>query len=408
MKALGAYRFLWLILPLFVAGCISPIKYGAIPHGEYVANERCRPATQPGGAFSGKPYFLVTSRLPDCRHDPVTLLSQRSDVVRFGRFGAPKELPLVDEKGKASVKKAIPLSLSDDQQWWNDLASEAKRRDGRVLLYVHGFKESFFTSARDSAQIADLSGLDIPVVHYSWPSQGELFKYVADETNMYYSERQFRNFLTRLAQQPWTKEIILVAHSLGVRLVIPALEYVDENSSNADASNISNIILASPDIDQQDFDRDIFKTILNPARVKNGRRITVYLSARDRALDVSYRLHGHPRLGRPDCFSPFEAEALENSGYPVRCYAARHNGGAPPDKSGLTIVDTTEVSRGQTGHNDYLTSAAACADFMAVINGERNRTAGRRKTRLAHVFTLPAAAKGEAPDDNQVCQRVRD
>lgn len=394
-----------LVLPLLVTACISPVQYGDIPHADYIANERCRPGVQPVEALADKPYFVVTSRLPDCRTDQVALLNQRSEIVRYGRFGAPQEMEITNAKGKAKSREVIPFALNDNQQWWDDLAAEAMKRDGRILLYVHGFKETFFTSARDSAQIARLSGLDIPVVHYSWPSQGALLKYAADETNMYYNERQFRSFLTKLAQQPWTKEVILVAHSLGGRLVIPAIEFVDLNSSSEDASNISNIILASPDIDRQDFERDITATVLTMRRVNNDRRITIYLSAKDRALGLSYSFHGYPRLGRPDCFNPFEAASLRDQGYPERCYAAKTSYDTEPEKSGLTIIDTTANSRGQTGHSDYLRSAVVCSDFAAVVNGTANKTVKRKATRLLHVFELLTEPDGPEPDDEAACQR---
>jgi len=398
-------RHLLLILPILVTACISPVQYGDIPHGDYLADERCRPGVQPAEVMVDKPYFVVTSRLPDCRTDRVALLNQRSEIVRYGRFGAPQEMEITNAKGKEKLREVIPFALNNEQQWWDDLAAAAVKRDGRILLYVHGFKETFFTSARDSAQISRLSGLDIPVVHYSWPSQGEFLKYAADETNMYYNERQFRSFLAKLAQQPWTKEIILVAHSLGGRLVIPAIEFVDRNSSNADSSNISNIILASPDIDRQDFERDIVETVLTMRRVNNDRRITVYVSAKDRALGLSYNFHGYPRLGRPDCFNPFEAASLRDQGYPERCYAAKTKYDTEPEKSGLTIIDTTAISRGQTGHSDYLRSGPACSDFAAVVNRTENRASKRKASRLLHVFELVPDPDIAETDDVAECRR---
>src|SRR3546814_2242673 len=102
-----------------------------------------------------------------------------------------------------------------------------------------------------------MTGFDGPIIEYSWPSQGKILSYVVDETNMYHDVRNFRDFLKSLAEQQWVKEIVLVSHSLGARLVVPAVAYVDRTSSRADSSNISNIILASPDIDRETFERDI-------------------------------------------------------------------------------------------------------------------------------------------------------
>ena len=395
----SAYRY-WLP-PAFLRLITATIR-----HADYVANGRCDPAAD-SGADNGsdsveKPFFVVTSRLPDCRANDIELLHHRGDKVRFGRFGAPQDK--LNEKGNVDGRR-IPFVISNETQWWADLSKTMGNREGRVLLYVHGYRETFFSSSRDTAQIARLTNFSGPVIQYSWPSQGQLLKYAVDETNMYWDERNFRKFLTKLAQQSWTKEIVLVSHSLGARLVLPAVEFVDRNSSNADSSNISNIILASPDVDRQDFERDIAEEILSARRVNNDRRITVYASAKDSALSLSDDVHGYPRLGNPRCFDPFKADELKAKGLPERCYAAKSRYDVPPEKSGLTIVDTTAVSQGRVGHSDYLRSAAACTDFASVVNGERGAIKGRETTHLSYVFALIPSVDDEESDHMTICNR---
>ncbi|GAB5483492.1 MAG: hypothetical protein Pars92KO_32490 [Parasphingorhabdus sp.] len=415
LKALlGGLKPLALGLTFIATGCISPVDYGDIRHADYVANGRCNPAatdissahstdgTNGETALADKPFFVVTSRLPDCRNETVKLLKHRGDKVRYGRFGAPQDV--LNDKGKVDGRR-IPLAMSNETQWWTDLSRTMGNRDGRVLLYVHGYRETFFTSSRDAAQISRLTGFTGPVIQYSWPSQGQLLKYAVDETNMYWDERNFRRFLTKLAQQEWTKEIVLVSHSLGARLVLPAVEFVDRTASNGDSSVISNIILASPDVDRQDFERDIAEEILSARRVNNDRRITVYASAKDSALSLSHDVHGYPRLGNPRCFDPFKAAELKEKGLPERCYAAKSQYDAPPEKSGLTIVDTTAVSQGRVGHGDYLRSAVACKDFAAVVNGGRGAMKGREQTHLSYVFALAAPAKDEESNHLTICRR---
>ncbi|QTD57255.1 alpha/beta hydrolase [Parasphingorhabdus cellanae] len=405
----GRFRPVIFALPLMAAACISPVDYGPIRHADYVANGRCDPVENSAATndpdTAEKPFFVVTSRLPDCRADDIKLLNHRGDKVRFGRFGAPQDM--LDEKGKVDGRR-IPFSISNETQWWASLSKTMGNREGRVLLYVHGYRETFFTSSRDTAQIARLTNFTGPVIQYSWPSQGQFLKYTVDETNMYWDERNFRKFLTKLAQQPWTKEIVLVSHSLGARLILPAVEFVDRNSSDADSSNISNIILVSPDVDRQDFERDIAEEILSARRVNNDRRITVYASAKDSALSLSDDVHGYPRLGNPRCFDPFKAAELKDKGLPERCYAAKSQYDDPPEKSGLTIVDTTAVSQGRVGHGDYLRSAIACRDFAAVVNGERGAIKGRDPTHLSYVFALAPPLEDEELDDLAICRRDSD
>lgn len=388
-----------LVLASGLSACAATVDYGKVPHAQYVANPACNPSGAITRLNADNRLFVATTRLPDCRTDQISLLNFRSNVMRFGRFDAAQDRS--DAKGK--MKKVVPLGFQSEASWWADLERQARANDGRVLVYVHGFRETFATSSDSTLQIARLAGFNGPVIQYSWPSQGELLGYAVDETNMYWDERNFRRFLQKLAQQPWMKEIGLVSHSMGARLVIPGVEWVDRNSASADSSNISNIVLVAPDVDRQDFERDIAEEVLAARRVNNGRRITVYVSAKDKALALSRTIHGYPRLGSPYCFDPFEAADLKAKGLPERCYAAKTVYDVPPERSGFTIIDTTGVSRGRTGHSDFLTSAQACRDFQAVMTGAAIPADLRKPTHLAHVFTLIDPPKDQRPGDKEAC-----
>ena len=392
-----------LLLPMLLAGCTVAVEYGDIPHNVLAENPRCNPAQNDSASVSGKDYFIVTSRLPDCRGDTIKLTNHRADRVRFGRFSPPETI----KPAKGDKQLVVPVAFQPEDAWWDGLRDAANLRNGRVLLYVHGYRETLQTTARDAVQIGAMSNFDGPIIHYSWPSQGNLLSYAVDETNMYWDERNFRNFLTKLARAEWVKEIVIVSHSLGARLVTPAVEYVDRTSTNADSSNISNIILASPDVDREDFERDIAEEVLAARRVNNDRRVTVYASLSDRALAVSRAVHGYPRLGSPYCFSPFEAKDLKANGLPQRCFATKTKYQTEPAKTGFTIIDTTDVSGGGAGHSDYLRSLAVCKDFAAVVNGART-TDDRVATAQAHVFTLRAPVKPTKADIAAVCKRAPD
>ena len=392
-----------LLLPMLLAGCTVAVEYGDIPHNVLAENPRCNPAQNDSASVNGKDYFIVTSRLPDCRGDNIKLTNHRADRVRFGRFSPPETI----KPAKGGKQLVVPVAFQPEDAWWDGLRDAANLRNGRVLLYVHGYREKLQTTARDAVQIGAMSNFDGPIIHYSWPSQGNLLSYAVDETNMYWDQRNFRNFLTTLARTEWVKEIVIVSHSLGARLVTPAVEYVDRTSINADSSNISNIILASPDVDREDFERDIAEEVLAARRVNNDRRVTVYASLSDRALAVSRAVHGYPRLGSPYCFSPFEAKDLKAKGLPQRCFATKTKYQTEPAKTGFTIIDTTDVSGGGAGHSDYLRSLAVCKDFAAVVNGART-TDDRVATAQAHVFTLRAPVKPTKADIAAVCKRAPD
>ena len=378
---------------LTLSGCsIAAVDYGKIRHADYVADSRC--TAQPGAAVddAALPYFFATSRLPDCRTSEIELLRHRGDQIRYGRFDAPRDVMVGKKK-----RFLPPLAFQTPADWWRALQAETDRRQGRVLLYVHGYRENFSTTSKDAAQIARMTGFDGPIIEYSWPSQGKFLSYVVDETNMYHDVRNFRDFLKSLAEQSWVKEIVVVSHSLGARLVIPAVAYVDRTSSRADSSNISNIILASPDIDRETFERDIEEEVLSARRVAVGRRITAYVSRADKALAASRAIHGYPRLGSPYCFNPFEAAELKAKGLPERCY--------PVARPGLTVIDTTDVSRGSTGHSNFLRSAVVCRDFIDVVANKRTRPE-RVATEWSHVFRLMPDPTVPKDGDDAICQRT--
>lgn len=379
---------------LALSGCISPVAYGDIRHGEYVADPRCDPEI--GNPTSIKPsqtLFFVTSRLPDCRENDLRLLHHRTERIRYGRFA---ESSMVTRQGKEKLHTDI--GFEHEQDWWKDLQSEANRREGRLLLYVHGYRENFDSTSKDTAQIARMTGFDGPVISYTWPSQGKLLSYITDETNMVHDVANFRIFLRQLAEQPWVKEIVLVAHSLGARLAIPAIAHVDSHAAKNDSSNISNIILASPDVDRETFERDIASEVLGPSYLAMGRRITIYLSHSDRALAASRTLHGYPRLGSPYCFNPFEAAELKARGLPERCYVK--------PIAGLTAIDTTDIKRGSTGHSDFLSSAEACRDFIDMVQGKKQRPE-RIKTEWPHIFRLAHAQDYDGDQHRALCSRKK-
>ncbi len=381
---------------LALAACVAPVDYGKVRHAAYVADPRCTAQAGAPVDEDALPLFFVTSRLPDCRADAITLLNHRGDTVRYGRFAAPREMNIGGKKKKLRT----PMAFQNEGDWWQALQAETDRRQGRVLLYVHGYRETFETTSKDAAQIARMTGFDGPVIEYSWPSQGQVLKYAVDETNMYHDVRHFGDFLRTLADRPWVKEIVIVSHSLGARLVIPAVTTADRLSRRAGrTTNISNLILASPDIDRETFERDIVDDVLAPERVERGRHMTIYVSLRDKALAASRVLHGYPRLGSPYCFDPFEAADLKARGLPQRCYVK-----AVP---GVTVIDTTEVSRGSTGHSNYLRSAVACRDFVDVIAGKNSRPE-RVATAWPHVFRLIVDPADPKPDDNAICHRTAD
>ncbi len=166
-------------------------------------------------------------------------------------------------------------------------AAHGKRE---VLLFVHGFNTTFEDVARRTAQLAyDLNYEGVPVF-WSWPSFGKASFYGADEKNVRWTEPHLARFLQDVAARSGAETIHLVAHSMGNRCLTEALRRL-ETPGRLPAS-IREVVLTAPDIDADTFREDLAPAIVGP-----GRRVTLYASTRDRALELSQKYHAGPRAG---------------------------------------------------------------------------------------------------------------
>ena len=337
---------------------ISTVNYGETPWTEYIEGPGC-PVTGPA-IGADLPHFLVTSRLPDCRSDPAELTVQRGDQIRYGRFGRPEQLEMNMRKPPERAR----FALQEEAEWWDQLSAAARANDGKLLIYVHGFNELLPSTTKDAADMASFTGFEGPVVHYSWPSRGEVLSYTVDENNADYEEEYFSAIVNNIASLPDVTNITLVAHSMGARLAIPAIEHLDRSNDRPIAAKLGNVILASPDYDSGLFMRKLQHRLLNPRKAPAGRRITVYTSREDIAVGLSRLIHGYARLGNPKCDDPVAERNRPSGEKPPRCYPE-----LPGQVEGLAIVDTTSISDSNNGHNDFLRTRSGCADFTAVVHG---------------------------------------
>ena len=93
------------------------------------------------------------------------------------------------------------------------LALQAEGRD--VLVYVHGFHETFETSATSYAKLVSGIGFTGAPVLFTWPSRGALLDYVTDKESAMWSRDALEDTLTALATNPRVGRIHLLAHSMG-------------------------------------------------------------------------------------------------------------------------------------------------------------------------------------------------
>lgn len=211
----------------------------------------------------------------------------------------------------------------------------------QVLVFIHGFNNTFDDAVRKAAQLAgDLEMVDCDgrargvAIAYSWPAQGTFLSYLADEENAEWTQQRLVPFLQALSRvcQQERAELHLVAHSMGSRVLIRSLA----DLANTGVSHpVGHVILLAPDMGKSLFDQYLERAL------PLVQHLTIYVSAKDRALSFSRILHGgHDRVG---LIESTLFTALSLTGLTGRNHREL---GQTPDVTASGKVDMIDVSNG--------------------------------------------------------------
>jgi esterase/lipase superfamily enzyme len=160
-----------------------------------------------------------------------------------------------------------------------------------ALVFLHGYNVSFADAAIRAAQI----GYDLKIpgatAFFSWPSRGDPIAYAADEASIEASERAIADFLVEFAQNCGASKLHLIAHSMGNRGLLRALQRIAADAVARGKVRFHQIILAAPDVD-----RDLFLDLAHLYSA-HAERATLYASGRDLQVHLSSKWHDAPRAG---------------------------------------------------------------------------------------------------------------
>ncbi|MGJ8597570.1 alpha/beta hydrolase [Sulfitobacter sp.] len=185
------------------------------------------------------------------------------------------------------------ISLNEEL-FFLHLKSTAKKMKikERPTIFVHGFNNSFDFAVRRAAQIGYDLRLGQGIGLFSWPSKGkgDPRSYSADEASAEASKYYLADFIEKFVDNAAHKEVNIIAHSMGCRCLMGALEQLSIHRQSA-LRGINQIILAAADVDAGIMPH------LGKHAVINSKRTTSYVSDKDSALKVSGWLHDFPRVG---------------------------------------------------------------------------------------------------------------
>src|SRR5712692_6699703 len=124
------------------------------------------------------------------------------------------------------------------------IAPGPDRRD--VLLYIHGFNQTFETAALDAARLSDGIRFRGETMAFAWPSRAKLFDYGYDRESAMWSRDALQEVLDGLLASPSVGRIHIVAHSIGTMLTMEALRQLYARHGDAVAERIGAVGFASP------------------------------------------------------------------------------------------------------------------------------------------------------------------
>ncbi|MTV36575.1 alpha/beta hydrolase [Duganella radicis] len=278
----------------------------------------------------------------------------RSDKLTFGAVDisipsdhrwAKLESPSVwrfdwDANPQRHVVMADGFQILSESKLKSELAQRASafNKPG-VLLFVHGFNNSFEQAAQRAAQLTYDLAFPGPTILYSWPSNGDVLSYMSDEEKARSAWRQMAAVLDQLTSLGPGVPVYIVAHSMGNRVFTQGMAELLRRRPGADKV-VRQVVLASPDIGEQEF-RERWLYELKSA---SPTRYTLYASNQDLPVAVSAWLHGERRLG--------------SGGSGIAVF------------SGLDSIDASAITEEWFGlsHSYFGDNATVMSDLFMIIN----------------------------------------
>lgn len=319
-----------LVLVSLLTGCASRPEGVLVPIGDtaspgttkvnlVVATTR-RPSDNPGILFSGERDKLVSL-------NEIVISIPPEKNRKAGEVQWPKKLPPNPQKDFTTVS-VTPVKTDVEMAGW---VRPHLTKSRRVMVFVHGFNNTFEDSVYRFAQIVHDSGADVAPVIFTWPSRASVFDYNYDKESTNYSRDALEQILRAIVREPEVKDITVMAHSMGSWLTVEALRQMAIRDGRVNAK-ITDVILASPDLDVDVFSKQFL------AMGKQHPRFTLFTSRDDKALALSRRISGNiDRLGQIDpSIEPYRSEL---------------------ERAGITVIDLTQLKAGdRLNHGKFAAS----------------------------------------------------
>ena len=239
--------------------------------------------------------YYVTDRKEGPRSNGnATYVGDYAGQVSYGliKLKIPEDRVAGSEISEDVIKKVEPIAYDTFVKSLQDQAAKP------LIVWIHGYRPSFDLGALHCAQLAHDLNIDADILSFDWTSSGSSLGYTRDLLQLPHSTRHLVNLLKTISNDVKPQKIIVVAHSLGCRLVCLALHklYDDPNAKNL---RLDQVIFLAPNVDREEFNEDFKSALENLVN-----RITIYVSSDDNVLLLAKLLYNVDSIGLAEHFSP--------------------------------------------------------------------------------------------------------
>lgn len=311
-------------------------------------------------------------QLSQTKKDRPKIISEVTSIDEIQRF---PQTPLIF----SATPEGIVVDTDEQARYSNSTEIMQKKVRERlkaanqsdVILYVHGFNNSFENAVLDLNDVWHFSGRHGVPIAYTWPSgSGNLLGYFTDRESGEFTVYHLKETIRMLSSMPEVENIHLLAHSRGTDISTTALrELVIEARASGknpkDALKIRNLILAAPDLDYGVVTQRLIAEKFGPA----FGQITIYMNEDDSALGFAQKLMRGIRFGKLTAESQSEREAQIFN-----------------NVKNVSFVNVKGV-KGFVGHGYFTQHPGALSDIITLIKtGSRPGSADRPLTHIEGNF----------------------
>ncbi len=328
----------FLVTVILLWPCIA----SAAPGNSVATATSAEPAERGEATVKVRVFYLTNRRRYDGKPVADTYSNDRGEP-HFGRCEVEfTPIPILNQVAskipfylKSETNSVSPVEQSEPSVFWEQLGVAAGRTStGSVVVFVHGYNYGFERTCRMAAEMQRSLQDKATVLVFSWPSNGLPSDYVPDQADIEWSAPLLASLIGQLADHIGKSNVQVVAHSLGSRGIIFALQRL--GAEQVERPAIGHLVLLAPDFDSQTF------VDLLPGLAPLAGGITLYASSNDTPLKFSHQLSGYPRLGEAGEY----LTVVE----------------------GMETIDVSSIGRYQlTGHEYFYFHPLVTADLVALL-----------------------------------------